>query len=200
MKIGGGLPNGYLKYTKNYNVFLQLGVNRPTFCCCIYRTDLYKRIQYNPEKYGKLHDIIFMIEIGHRSNILILDGECVRWRQHTGSDSNTLKTGPFPKEIINILISLKDFYMKENGYTIIGRTLLFNFAFFLYNWSNLRKFYTWKEFKFLMKKNNIFNDIDYILFNYMIDSIFNPIIRKLVIKYREKIHFSYEYRVNGNIF
>lgn len=70
------LPNSYWEYTQS--IFEQLIINRLTFCSCIYRTDIYVKVNYEYNKYGKLHDIIFMMEIGVYGKIALLHGECVR--------------------------------------------------------------------------------------------------------------------------
>lgn len=79
-----------------------------------------------------------MSEIGVTELTLFLHGETARWRQHVGSDSNTLKSGPSPKEVIAILSSLKTIYLKKckrnNVFfkckMILFYTLLFNFSLF----------------------------------------------------------------------
>ena len=196
------LPNYYWKYPSDKNVFLQLILARPNFCCCIYKTSVYKSIEYKSEVYGKLHDIIFISEVCKKGTAVYLHGECVRWRQHLGSDSNTLKTGPFPKEIINVLLKLKEIHFHEckanwkSGFRrILFSTLLFNFAYFLYQWADLKRFVKWEEFKKAMIKEHIFNAKDYALFDKIIDLILNPCIRKLATKYMKKCYKTYEYRV-----
>lgn len=199
----GMLPNSYWKYSSRENVFLQLILGRPVFCSAIYRTDIYKKIRYKYEKYGKLHDIIFMSEIGATGVTLFLHGETVRWRQHVGSDSNTLKTGPFPKEVIAILASLKTIYLKNckrnsvfsKCKMLLFYTLLFNFSLFLYQWSDLERFLSWDEFKKQMINENIFNKIQYSMFNKIIDLILNPCIRKLAPRISKKNSYIYQYRV-----
>ncbi|AXL22087.1 glycosyltransferase family 2 protein [Megasphaera stantonii] len=107
-------PDSYWYYPANKNIFLQLLIGRPIFCNCIYKTDVYKNVKYEPEKFGKLHDIIFMAKLCEQGDFIFVHGECVRWRQHAKSDSNTLKTGPFPSEILNILKELKKIFCLEN--------------------------------------------------------------------------------------
>ena len=196
-------PNSYWKYPANMNIFLQLLVARPVFCSSIYKTDIYKLIQYKHEEYGKLHDIIFLSEIGEKGICLFLHGECVRWRQHIDSDSNTLKTGPFPKEILNLLWKMNSMYNNETKgrggeekiKNIIFKTLLFNFSLFIYKWADLERFISWNKFKKEMIKIGIFKTYHYIIFNHFIDLILNPIIRKMAIKYGKKYSETYTYRV-----
>lgn len=72
------LSDNYWEYPADKNLFLQLILARPTFCCAIYKSEIYKKINYRPEKYGKLHDIIFMSEISRLGTSIYLHGECVR--------------------------------------------------------------------------------------------------------------------------
>ncbi len=57
------LPNFYLEYPANSSTFHQLLLGRSIFCNAIYKTQIYKKVSYKPEKYGKLHDITFMMDI-----------------------------------------------------------------------------------------------------------------------------------------
>lgn len=197
------LPNFYFLYTKEQNAFLQMIVERPTFCCAIYKTDVYKHVAYHPEWYGKLHDIPFMFDVGSHGDLLFLHGECVRWRQHFASDSNSLKTGPFPEEILKILAHIKACHKEEYAgaglkkvyEVVLFKTLLFNFAYFLYEWSALERFLTWEQFKEKMEEETIFNRREYFMFDRCIDSVLNPAIRKMAEKCRRRYSFSYQYRV-----
>lgn len=201
-------PDSYWYYPANKNVFLQLLIGRPIFCNCIYKTNIYKSIEYKPEKFGKLHDIIFMAELCEQGDFIFIHGECVRWRQHAKSDSNTLKTGPFPQEIINILKKMKDIFYLENKdihpfivnkiYNILFITLLYNFSLFLYQWSDLKRFLTWEDFKQEMIKKGVFKRENYFIFNRIIDVILNPWIRKMAERYRKKCSKSYLYRVGAS--
>ncbi len=196
-------PNSYFLYPKNRNAFLQMIVGRPTFCCAIYNTSVYKNVSYHPEMYGKLHDIIFMYDVGTYGDLLFLHGECVRWRQHATSDSNSLKTGPFPEEILEILARMKECYHQECTSTgikdylrnVLYTTLLFNFSYFLYQWSALERFLPWEEFKEEMVNRAIFSKREYFMFDRCLDSILNPAIRKKAEKCRREISLSYQYRV-----
>lgn len=199
----GMLPSSYWKYDSHENVFFQLILGRPVFCSAIYKTDIYKKVKYKHEKYGKLHDIIFMSDIGAAGVTLFLHGETVRWRQHVGSDSNTLKTGPFPREVLAILKKLKLMYLKNcnkkfNKFKIIlFNTLLFNFSLFLYQWSELERFLSWDDFKKAMINENIFSKSQYIMFDRIIDLILNPCIRKLAPKISKRCSKIYQYRVGA---
>lgn len=197
------MPNSYWEFSAENNIYLQMVIDRPTFCCCIYRTDVYKKVNYEFEKYGKLHDIVFMMEIGQYGDMSFLHGECVRWRQHVGSDSNNLKTGPFPNELIEVIAKMKSIYhdeLKINSRikccikTIIFYTALYNFSYFLYNWSDLKRYISWDDFKNMMLKHNIFNNNHYKAFSLIIDSILNPAIRRESIRQRKKCIRYYSYR------
>ena len=197
------MPNTYYYYPLNRNAFLQLIIDRPTFCCAIYKTSVYKKVQYHPELYGKLHDICYMFDVGMHGDLIFLQGECVRWRQHIGSDSNSLKTGPFPEELCNIFEHIKSVYLKEcEAKSIKGKiryylfiTLLFNFSYFLYGWGDQKRFLTWNKFKDKMQKRGIFSKKEYQMFDSIIDSILNPTIRQCAKHCRTKCYKNYSYRV-----
>ena len=202
----GMLPSTYSHYPSNNNVFYQLICARPTFCINIYRTNIYKKTEYHPEKYGKLHDIVFMMDIGKKGDIALLHGECVRWRQHVNSDSNSLSSGPFTDEILNILSYVHtEFaaYTQKLGmfkrilHRMLTQTLLFNFSYFLYKWAALSRFLTWDEFKKEMIKQNLFIQKEYNVFDKYIDKIFNPMVKKKAMKYWMASAENYDFRLNG---
>ena len=202
----GMLPNVFIHYPTADSVFYQLICARPIFCIAIYRTDVYKKTEYHPERYGKLHDIVFAMDIGRQGEIALLQGECVRWRQHINSDSNSLNSGPFTDEILNILSYI---YTQLESYTCclgklkrilhraLSQTLLFNFAFFLYNWAALSRFLTWEDFRESMIEEQIFTEREYKFFDRYIDKICNPMVRKKAVKYWTACAKTYEFRVNG---
>lgn len=191
----GILYKDYYLYPKNDGVYLNLLVNRPTFASNIYKTSFYKKIKYHPEKYGKLHDIIFMLEMNRLGNVAFILGECIRWRQSTQNDSNTFTNGPFPEEIANII---NDINKLNKEHRFLNKALLWNFAFWLYKWSLLKRFETWYDFKKRLKKNGTqgtFSSLELFLYNqkWFIDK-FNKFIYKRANTYRRKIFKSYESR------
>lgn len=99
----GILHKDYYKYEKDDGIYYNLLINRPTFASNIYKTEAYKQVQYHPEKYGKLHDIIFMLEMNKLGAVAFILGTCIKWRQSANNDSNNLSTGPFPDEVANII-------------------------------------------------------------------------------------------------
>lgn len=197
------LPNSYLEYPANNNAFLSLMLRRSTFCNAIYRTDIYVQAEYRPDKYGKIHDICFLQDIGASGKVALMDGGCVRWRQHASSDSNSLKTGPFPDEILNIICHVNNTFNKENIITnirgvikyILYKAGLFNFSYFLYQWSDLKRYITWNIFKKELYKRNVFSTIEYRMFDKLIDVILNPAIRHYARKGYVKYLKTYDYRV-----
>lgn len=170
------LFKGHLTYPPKFGPYFNLLIGRPTFACAIYRTDAYKAVKYNYEKYGKLHDIIFMMEINLLGDIVFIQGVCMRWRQHPGSDSYTLSTGPFPREVQNIVFRIAEL-VKGNKF---WKPLLFNFAYFLYNWSELKRFISWEDFRSTLICDDVFtsNDIKTFQNKRKIDAL-NKKIQKL---------------------
>lgn len=151
------MNGNYVLYPSVDNAFFQLLAGRLNFCTAIYKTSAYKRTAYHPEIYGKLHDIPFLVDIGLLGDCVYIPEICVRWRQHPGSDSNTLSTGPFPGEVINILSRLNELTSKGTlKRRILTKVLLYNFSYFLYGWSKLERFCTWEEFKEQLYAANVF--------------------------------------------
>lgn len=124
----------YWIYPKVKGVYLDLLVERPVFCSNIYRTDIYKKLSYHAEKFGKLHDICFIFDVCMEGEIAFVLGACVRWGQSPMQDSNDLKTGPFPGELANICAH----YERLAGGSLTSKFLLWRFGIFLFEWSRIK--------------------------------------------------------------
>lgn len=175
-----GLSKDYFLYPKQDGVYLNLLINRPCFASNIYKTEAYKKITYYPEKYGKLHDIIFMLELNELGDVVFIQGRCIRYRLHANMDSNTLETGPFPEEILNIISRIKEL----NNHKLLGQYLLYLFAKFLFEWSFLDNYLTWKEFVNKLIDISVFTKTDLFLYN---NKITRFLFKKLV-KIRKKYY------------
>ena len=200
------LPNVYVEFPSKDNAFYQLLIGRPIFCTAIYKTSVYKSVSYQPEKYGKLHDICFMMDVTQYGSLIFLQGICGRWRQHPSSDSNTLSTGPFPKEVMNILLHIQELTsvrteelsgLRKLFHKILVKTLIYNFSYFLYQWSLLSRFLTWNDFRAKMCEKGLFSKKDYWLWEYCIDTVCNPQIRKKHGKYWLAFRKDYDFRLGS---
>lgn len=191
----GILDKNFYIYEKDDGIYYNLLINRPTFASNIYNTAAYKKVQYHPEKYGKLHDIIFMLEINKVGAVAFILGCCIKWRQSATNDSNVFKNGPFPKEIANII---NEIYNLSPKHRFVLKPLLWNFAYFLYKWSKLKNYETWDVFKQrLLRKatGGIFSKLELFLYQqkwYI--NLFNNLINKRAIHYRKKVYKSHEGR------
>lgn len=190
------LYKDYYKYNKDDGIYYNLLINRPTFASNIYKTKIYKEIEYHPELYGKLHDIIFMLDINRLGAVAFIIGTCIRWRQSANNDSNNLSTGPFPDEIANIINRIA--YLNKK-HSFLGKALLWNFAYFLYRWSILKRFESWEEFtKRLIKKTDkeaAFSKLEVFLYSkkwYI--KIFKKLIKKRAKYYKKKLYRNYDSR------
>lgn len=200
------LPNTFFYYPKNFNVFLQLCVGRHTFFSAIYKTDAYKSIKYNPKKYGKLHDIVFLMDVASLGNSVMLQGCCIRWRQSLLQDSSDLKSGPFKNEIIGLIKYMKNQYMKEisnekkskKAFDFCFRILLYNFSYFIYDWSKISRFTPWENFKKELQKEGIFEKNDFDEFDLYIDLLFNPFVINFANVMTKKYTKTYMYRIGFN--
>lgn len=200
------LPNFYIKFPSKDNAFYQLAVVRPNFCTAIYKTDAYKQSSYQPEKYGKLHDICFLMDVTQYGSLVYLQGVCVRRRQHISSDSNTLSTGPFPEEVLNVLLYIQERTcvrneelsgLRKHFNKMVVKTLIYNFSYFLYQWSMLCRFLTWDDFCDEMCNKGLFSKRDYRLWERYIDTIWNPQIRKQQRRYKLEFREDYDFRLGG---
>lgn len=190
------LDKNYFYYPKKDNTYYQLLCSRPNFATDIYKTDAYKKANYRPDLYGKLHDICFILDICQMGGIINLHGYGLRYRIHGGSDSQNYKTGPFDYEVKNVIGYLKDLTLRH----FLAKPLLWNFMFFLYKWSKINIYMTWENFIVDMNINSevagggqLFSEIDKaILKNKFIMDLLNKLIIKRAKFYREKLYKKYE--------
>lgn len=163
------LYKDYYLYPKNLGVYLQLLIQRPTFAVNIYKTEHYKNTKYKYNRYGKLHDVLFMMEMNLKGDVAFILGDCLRRRQSLSSDSYIFTNGPFPNEIANII---NDIWLLDKPKHYLMKPLLWNFAYFLYKWAVLKNYETWSDFKkrldtrnggiFLTTELKDFNDLEII--------------------------------------
>ena len=78
---------------------------------------------------------------------------------------------------------------------ILYKAVLFNFSYFLYQWSDLKRYMTWNTFKTELCKRNIFSTMEYRMFDKLIDIILNPAIRRYARNGYVKYLKTYDYRV-----
>jgi glycosyltransferase involved in cell wall biosynthesis len=106
------------------------------FGSAIYRTDLFKKTEFNYAKYGKILDKPFMLEIAEYGSVIALNNPYIRYRCHPGQDSFDTNSGPF----LNEWMALQKYYYQILGNSVFdkyGRTFLaYNYEQFMagYNW------------------------------------------------------------------
>ena len=154
------LNKNYYLYPKRIGAILSLLPRRHTFQSIICKTNIYKKVNYNYKKYGKMHDIIFLYEISELEKSIIILGPCVRCGIQKDKDSNNLTTGPFPEELFNVILQIH----KMTEEYINRNVALWNFAYLLFTWGKLERFLEWKDFVNKMK-GTIFSEEDIAFFN-----------------------------------
>ena len=175
------LDKNYHIYSKKDAIYLHMLVNRPSFASDIYKTECYKKIKYYPEKYGKLHDIIFMFESNCIGDMIYIQGNAIRYRIAPTCDSNNFENGPFPQEVIAVIKRISEL---NQNHKFFGGYLLNNFAKMLYDWSYLDKYLTYNEFCLKLIKEGVFTKFEHFLYkNKIVSKLF-----KLVTKYRKKAY------------
>ena len=159
-----GLHKDYYLYPKEAGAYCQLHVRRHSFQNIIYKTEIYKKAQYRPEKYGKLHDIIFLMEASRMGPSIFILGECSRVNIGPMRDSCQLENGPFPDEIYHVIQRINELTSGE----MYAKPALWNFAYFLYLWSELPRFETWSAFCDRMRKT-VFTDAEIKTFSWKVN-------------------------------
>lgn len=70
------------------------------FSSVVYKTEYFKNIKIDFEKYGKIADRPFIYDCVKGGKIVLLQGQYVQYRLHEGQDSTTNKNGPYPNETL----------------------------------------------------------------------------------------------------
>ncbi len=81
--------------------------------------------------------LFFMAEISMIGSTAFILDICIRWRLSMFNDSNTFTNGPYPEEVAKTICRYKSLIKKASSFT---KPLLFDFAYFLYKWANLKKY------------------------------------------------------------
>ena len=174
------IDRGYYLVPKGCIAQFSLMIRRHSFQSFVSRTYIYKQVKYNHEKYGKLHDIVHMIEICEKGESAFLISPCIRAGQHANNDSFSYKSGPFPEEIVAIVKALESKLTRNR----LDRVALWNFTYFLYCWSQFykRQKLRWKDF-IRMKpdgKDSVFSETEIWLYsNRFFIKIANYLLMKL---------------------
>lgn len=80
----------------------------------VYRASAYKESNFSKKPYGKIDDKIRCLEICKGGAAIILqDKNFLRYRVHSGQDSNLASTGPFTIEIINFDIYFRKMLLSK---------------------------------------------------------------------------------------
>lgn len=125
----------YFKNISEFASFLYVGKHF-NYSSSIYRTDLFKVVQCKDEIYGKIVDKPIIMNIAEHGETAILAGNYIRYRVHSGQDSNANKNGPFVDQVIALN---KKFHkiMGHNIFKLSGR------IFLAYNYKWLINGYSW---------------------------------------------------------
>lgn len=149
------LRKDYYMYPKEIGAYAQLHIARHMFQVAIYKTSIYKEIEIEAYKYGKLWDIIFLYNVSAKGSSIYILGECGRVGVSPEQDSCRLESGPYPDEIYQLVRRINEMTLNE----VYAKPALWNFAYFLYQWSKLERFETWYEFCERLKET-VFTDAE----------------------------------------
>lgn len=126
-----------------------------------------------------------MLEMNRIGTTAFILGTCIKYRLSVHQDSYNLSTGPFPNEIANTIRRIKEL---NPEHSFLGQPLLWHFAFYLYKWSDLKRFLTYEEFKEMLVKNGTFSKTEVFWFRKRFYIKFlNKLIKKRAKHYRQKI-------------
>lgn len=168
------LDKNYYLYPQEMGAYLQLHIGRANFQTAIYKSEVYKKVSYRQEKYGKLHDIIFLMEVSMRGPSILIPAICARMGVSPTQDSCRLGSGPFPEEVYRTIKRIDELTQDE----VYAKPALWNFSYFLYTWADLSRYETWKEFVERMR-DTVFTNKEILLYSRKVD--IDPINEQMAI-------------------
>lgn len=151
------LNEAYIADVKDFAA-LMFGFILHNFASTIFKTDLYKTLEWDFEKYGKICDRPFLLDIAKRGKNIILKDPYVRYRVHPGQDTNTGETGPFENEFLSLMNCYKEILGNSwfDKYGIIYNLFILNHLRMGYHWlKSVESKMSLKEFKKHAAENNV---------------------------------------------
>ena len=110
---------------------------RMPFCSVVYRTDVFKRVPFSFDLYGKIFDRPFVIEAAKEGAVVMMLYPYVKYRVHAQQDSTDRSTGPFLDE----MLALQRYYRDVLGESLLdapGRIFLRrNYRNLMGDWARL---------------------------------------------------------------
>ena len=83
------------------------------FPCSVYRTDVYKTVGFDSERYGKTFDYPFLLEVSSKGSAVFLRGSFIRYRIHRGSDTNNAPGSYTAEHVLNVVRRVKELLPTE---------------------------------------------------------------------------------------
>lgn len=78
------------------------------FGSVVYKTEYFKNTKIDFETFGKIADRPFVFDCVKDGKVILLPGQFVQYRLHSGQDSGTNKNGPYPKETLALHLRYKN--------------------------------------------------------------------------------------------
>jgi len=141
--------DAYVGDVKDFAALL-FGYVMHNFASTIYKTSILKEHVIHPEFYGKIWDRPFMMDIAKHGKSIILKDPYIRYRIHSGQDTNNEKTGPFANEWFALLNCYKGILGNSwfDKYGLIYNSFVHSQLKLGYNWMQaVKSKMTFKEFK-----------------------------------------------------
>lgn len=115
----------------------QLIYQRLSFPCCVYRTDVYKAVRFDSEKYGKICDHPFLFEVSSKGTSVFLRGSFIRYRIHRGSGTNNAADPITAENVLNVIRSAKELLSAEKlSVRVVAPYILHKLAHNLIIWAS----------------------------------------------------------------
>lgn len=109
-------PGSYWLYPQRQAPYWYLANYRLCFAAMVYRTNAYKELRIDAERYGKVFDSAMLLDLCTKGDVVKVRGKMIRYRLHPDSDSNNKANAVTENNVVNLL-ELARRRLSETGFS-----------------------------------------------------------------------------------
>lgn len=134
-------------YPQHLAPYLYLAGGRFCFAAMVYRTDVYKQLEIDPERYGKLFDNAMLLSLSQKGTVVKFRDPMIRYRLHAGSDSSNPNNAPTVENLVNLLSFAQNVLNSCSGWPrFFSKCHVYEYGREIFAWSKLANV-SWNQFR-----------------------------------------------------
>lgn len=137
-------PRSYWLYPQRQAPYWYLANYRLCFAAMVYRTNAYKELRIDAERYGKVFDSAMLLDLCTKGNVVKVRGKMIRYRLHPDSDSNNKANAVTEDNVVNLL-ELAKRRLSETGFNrVMVQFFIYWYGESVFKWSGIQSG-TWAD-------------------------------------------------------